>query len=214
MTFPKDTKAAIFDMDGVLLDTETISWRTWIRAAGEFGLENIEETKTRCMGANYSDTQAILKEIYGADFDAKAFVDRTRDLFAEIERGEGIAIMAGVREALTNLGARYILALATSTRKSSAARQLKEAGLLDYFNYTIYGDEITHSKPAPDIYLKVASLMKIPPTSCVVFEDSFNGVKSAHAAGMNVIMVPDQVVPTAEIRSLCYSVIKSLKEVV
>lgn len=212
--FPKNISAAVFDMDGVLLDTETISWRTWVMAAKDFCIQNIEMAKPRCMGANYNDTQEILKTIYGRDFDSKAFVDHTRELFAQIENSEGIALMKGAKETLIFLKGRYTLALATSTRKSSASRQLKNAGLIDYFDYTIYGDEITHSKPAPDIYKSIANKMNIPCKNCIVFEDSFNGVKSAHAAGMPVIMVIDQVQPTNEIRKLCYKVVDSLFEVI
>lgn len=211
---PKNTHAVIFDMDGVLLDTETISWRTWVMAAKDFGIPNIEDAKPRCMGANYNDTQEILRTIYGASFDSKAFVDHTRELFSHIEETEGIALMAGSEDALKALKAHYKIALATSTRRSSAFRQLTNARLINYFDYTIYGDEVTHSKPAPDIYNEIARKMGIIPNECVVFEDSFNGVKSASAALMNVIMVIDQVQPTDEIRALCYKVIPSLKSVV
>lgn len=208
-------KAVVFDMDGVLLDTETISWETWDIAGAQFHLDpsTIPNAKRKCMGANNNDTQRILKSIYGDDFKSKEFLDRARELFYDIESSRGIPLMKGVLQALDYLKSRYVLALATSTREVQAHRQLISAGLIDYFSKTIYGNEVLHSKPDPFIYTAICKKVGIPPQNCVAIEDSPNGIKSAHASGMACIMVPDKVPPDDELRSLADAIIPSLLKI-
>ena len=120
----KQIKAVIFDMDGVLLDTETICFKTWEIAAKEYGLSNIEIAQEKCLGTNKSDTLEILKSLYGSDFEAQTFLDRTSELFYEIEAKDGIALMPFTEDALDYLTGNYTLAVASSTRKTSVYRQL------------------------------------------------------------------------------------------
>ena len=93
-------KAIIFDMDGVILDSETISWKTWDIAAKEYNLSDIEKTKEICMGANRADTCNILRSVYGKNFKSEDFLERTSELFFEIEKKEGIPLMPYVKETL------------------------------------------------------------------------------------------------------------------
>lgn len=206
-------KGIVFDMDGVLLDTETISFYTWKVIGKDYGIKDTDEAQKVCMGANRKDTITLLKRIYGEGFNSEEFLERCHDLFYKIEEKEGIPLMPGACDALATLKDKYILALATSTRRIIASRQLKNARLYDYFTYYIYGDEIEHSKPDPQIYSLISRRMGIEPTALIAIEDSPNGVKSANAAGLKVVMVPDKVFPNKEIESLCTCVKKSLFEV-
>lgn len=206
-------KAVIFDMDGVILDSETISWRTCEIAAAEKGIPNIAAANSQCMGANRHDTYAILRKFYGQDFEAEAFLERTSELFYEIEAKEGIPLMPYAKEALEYLSKKYPLALASSTKKEAVYRQLTNAGVIKYFKTITTGDMVTHSKPDPEIYLKAAATIGMNPEDCAAIEDSPNGVLSASSANLKTIMIPDKIQPTAELQKKCWKVLPSLKEI-
>ncbi|MBQ5471764.1 MAG: HAD family phosphatase [Treponema sp.] len=204
-------QAVIFDMDGVLLDSETISWKTWEIAAQERNLPDIGTVNALCMGANRADTVNILKEHYGKDFDGYEFLDYCCTLFEKIEFSEGIPLMPYVKETLEYLKPKYKIALASSTREFKVRRQLKAAGIIDYFETITTGDMVEHSKPSPDIYLKAAASIGVPAQNCIAVEDSPNGVKSASSANIRTIMIPDKIQPDEKIKALCWKVTESLK---
>ena len=208
-----DVKAVIFDMDGVLQDSETISDITWDMAAKEWGIENNFDVLQSCRGCNRHDIELKLKAFYGEDFDSHAFLERTSQLFHEIENTKGIPLMHYAKEILEYLKPKYKLALASSTRGESVRRQMTAGGLIDFFESLTTGDMVKHSKPEPEIYLKACQSIGLEPESCVAIEDSPNGVKSAYAAGMRVIMVPDKIQPDQELKKLCWKICKSLEEV-
>lgn len=205
-------QAIVFDMDGVLLDTETICQRCWASAAQEFNLADGVEVQMKCLGTNKNDTRAILKQHYGEDFDCTSFLSRTSELFHEIERTEGIPLMPFVKETLEYLKPKYRLAVASSTRTPVVIKELTDAGIIQYFEKIICGDMVTHSKPDPEIYLMACNELGLSPDQCVAIEDSPNGIKSANAAGMLPVMVPDKIQPSDELKKLCWKICHSLKE--
>lgn len=206
----KNIKAIIFDMDGVILDSESISDITWEKAAAEKGLKVSEEILNACRGANKNDTIITLKKYYGADFDSEAFLERTSELFHEIEEKDGIPLLPYAKEILEYLKTRYRLALASSTRGPTVERQLRTAGVLDFFETRTTGEMVEHSKPNPEIYLMACKSIGMEPGECAAIEDSLNGIRSAHAAGLHPIMVIDKVQPTREIKKMCESIFDSL----
>lgn len=205
-------KAIIFDMDGVILDSETISDITWKKAAEEKGLSVNDEILNACRGTNKNDTMIILKKYYGSDFDSEAFLERTSELFHMIEEKDGIPLMPYAKEILEYLKPRYRLALASSTRGPTVERQLKTAGVIDYFETRTTGEMVIHSKPDPEIYLMACKSIGVEPAECAAIEDSLNGIKSAFAAGLNPVMVVDKIKPTEEIRKICLEVFDSLED--
>lgn len=206
-------KGIIFDMDGVLLDTETISWRNWEDAAKELGIKDIAKANSKCMGANRDDTISILKSIYGQNFDAQKFLTRTAELFIQAEENDGIPLMPYVKETLEYLSKKYTLALASSTKKEAVYRQLKNAGIFDYFKTITTGDMVEHSKPDPEIYLKAIASINLKAEECAAIEDSPNGIRSAFAAGLYTIMVPDKIQPNEEMQEKSRKIISGLNQI-
>lgn len=211
-------KAFVFDMDGVLLDTESICWGTWTQTGKELGLDPVkmEEANIRCMGTNKADSIQILKDIFGQDFDGAGALARSSELFHIIEENDGIPLMKGVVECLEYLKKKgYRLALASSTRKVSVERQLTRAGIIGYFETITTGDMVEHSKPDPEIYLMAVKSLGLEPGDCVCVEDSFNGIKSGKAAGLTTVMIPDRVQPDTEILKkvdFCFSSLLDIKK--
>lgn len=207
-----EIKAIIFDMDGVLLDTETICDRAWELVAKEQNIKNPLEAISLCRGCNKTDSAQILRKCFGSDFDAEFFLQRSSFYSHKIADEEGIPLMPYVKEALDYLSKKYIIALASSTREAVVRKELSDAGLLNYFKTLTCGDMVVHSKPDPEIYLMACKSIGINPENCVAIEDSPNGVKSACAAGLKTIMVPDKVQPSEELLKILWKCCSSLKE--
>lgn len=207
-----EIKAIIFDMDGVLLATETICDRAWELVAKEQNIKNPLEAISLCRGCNKTDSAQILRKCFGSDFDAEFFLQRSSFYSHKIADEEGIPLMPYVKEALDYLSKKYIIALASSTREAVVRKELSDAGLLNYFKTLTCGDMVVHSKPDPEIYLMACKSIGINPENCVAIEDSPNGVKSACAAGLKTIMVPDKVQPSEELLKILWKCCSSLKE--
>ena len=204
-------KAIIFDMDGVILDSETICDKTWAITQKEMGVTTDKDYINMCRGTNHNDTLQILCQVFGADFDAEKFLQRSIELFKQIEETDGIPLMPYAKEILEYLKPKYTLALASSTSGRAVKRQLTNAGVIDYFKTRTTGEQVVHSKPDPEIYLMACRSIGLDPAECVAVEDSPNGIKSAHAAGIPVIMVPDKIKPTPELEAMCWKICPSLK---
>ena len=206
-----EIKAVIFDMDGVIFDSERLYIDCCIEVAEKLGMDQIVETCHRCIGVTTEVTRAILLETY-RDID---LVDRFREQSVALVRSKIdsglLELKPGVRELLDFLRAKGChIAIASSTRTDIVEKELADAGLIGYFSAVVGGDRAQRSKPNPDIFLKAAELLGEKPENCVVIEDSFNGIRAAKAAGMTAIMVPDQLVPDEEIRGLADYVLPSL----
>lgn len=207
-------KGIIFDMDGVILDSESISDITWDKAAKDFNITMTSDILNSCRGSNKNDILAKLKNIYGPDFDSEKFLEQTGKYFEEIEFSKGIPLMPFAKQALETLKPKYKIALASSTKGSLVERQLTKAGVIEFFEKRLTGEMVTHSKPDPEIYLLACQAIGLKPEECYAVEDSLNGVRSAAAAGLKTIMVPDKVQPTQEIKDLCWKICNSLEEMV
>ena len=207
-------QAVVFDMDGVIFDTERLVIGFWKEVAKKHNIPNVEHTCIQCLGTNRVRTREIFLENYGADFPFDPYRAEVTELFNTHYKGVPLPTKPGIRELLNYLQEQDIkVGLASSTAQHLVRDEIGTAGLLPYFQTLVCGDMVEHSKPAPDIFLKACEILNADPTKSIAIEDSFNGIRSAHCAGMTPIMVPDQVQPTDEIRTLAFHVMPSLLDV-
>lgn len=206
--------AVIFDMDGVIFDSENMVVLCWKMVADKYNIPDIETACRSCLGLNYNASMEWFLNRYGKDFPYTTYKAEMSALFHERCSGGRLPIKKGVvslLEALRELG--IPCAVASSTRQEVVVRELTDGGLFPYFDHVICGDMVSKSKPDPEIFLKAASFLGVSPANAIVIEDSFNGIRAAHAGGFRPIMVPDQVQPTQEIAALTEQVLPSLCEV-
>ncbi len=208
-------QAVIFDMDGVMFDTERLSREIWEEVGGEFGVPDIAAFHPRLMGAKMEEIRSFLCEHCGPGFRAGDFLAETgRRLDARLA-AQGVPVKAGLRGLLEYLKKEgYLRAVASGTRREKVMRYLKETGITGYFQKIICGDMVKVGKPDPQIYLTVAAELGVKPADCMVLEDSPNGCTAGYRAGMKTVMVPDQVRPDARLRSIVFACVPSLREVV
>ncbi|MCM1124210.1 MAG: HAD family phosphatase [Eubacterium sp.] len=210
----KDAKAVVFDMDGVIFDSERLVLECWEKATENQQIEGIRETLTECIGTTEKKTREIVLDHYGQDFPYEKFRAEASRIFHEIaDRGE-LPVKKGVQELLEYLSECKIpIALASSTRLEVVSQELKQAGLYDYFQVVMGGDQLKRSKPEPDIYLMTCSKLGVEPAHAYAIEDSYNGIRSSYRAGMRPIMVPDILPPTEEMREKSVVIFDDLLQV-
>ena len=206
--------AVVFDMDGLIFDSERIVQRSWNYAGEKLGYGRIGEHIYNTLGFNVVRREQYFKGVFGEDFPMLKFNELTRETFYEIVNREGLAVKTGVRELLEYLKEHRIkIAVATSSRKVHSISSLKQAGLWHYFDGGVFGDMVANAKPDPEIYLKACEQIQADPKACIALEDSPAGIRSSHAAGMMPIMVPDLAEPDEEIQKLYFRKYDSLLDV-
>jgi beta-phosphoglucomutase-like phosphatase (HAD superfamily) len=213
MTFPRIPQAVVFDMDGLLFDTEAIAREAMIATALRLGFEMPEQVFLAMVGLPADASRALLLTHYGASFDVDTYWTEVDVGFAKLLTGRQF-MKSGVVELLGLLdrtGTRR--AIATSSHHAHVQRNLAAHDLQGRFHYIVAHGDYARGKPNPDPFLKAAERLGVVPENCVALEDSFNGVRSASAAGMMTIMVPDLIPPTDEIRKFCLGVARDLHEV-
>lgn len=204
-------QAVLFDMDGVIFDSEIKVIECWKDIAEKYGFGDIETPCYEALGTTREIARKIMLAHYGADFPYDAYKDEMAALF-HARYGEGrLPKKKGVEELLQFLHMHNLkVALASSTRKEVVTQELRDGGLLDYFDAVICGDMVARSKPEPDIFLKACEVLGVAPEHAVGIEDSYNGMRALAAGGITAIMVPDLKQPTDEIRALAAEVLPDL----
>jgi HAD superfamily hydrolase (TIGR01509 family) len=211
--FRKPVKAALFDMDGLLLNTEAVYIQGMQEAARSLDLEMPLAFCHSMVGIPTRECNVLIQDFYGAGFNLEEFRGVYSTHVRRLLDGR-IPVKPGVVELLDFLAARGLpRALATSASRATAESHLGRAGLLDRFTALATRDDVEHPKPAPDVYLEAARRLGVPPQNCIAFEDSNIGLTAAHAAGTMAIMVPDILQPSDEVRAKCLHIAPDLHAV-
>jgi beta-phosphoglucomutase-like phosphatase (HAD superfamily) len=206
-------QAVVFDMDGLMLDTEPLYKAAWQRACLELGYQFDDAHYARIIGRPTADGELELVQTFGSAFPLDAFRARWPHLWQTEADAGGIAVKTGLLELLTFVEQQRLrIAVATSTEAAFAEFSLRKAGLEGRFAVIVTGDQIQRGKPAPDIYLEAARRLNTEPSQCIALEDSEAGIRSASAAGMIALMIPDLTRPSAVAREAAFRVVPSLIE--
>lgn len=195
----KNITALIFDMDGLIFDSERVVQRSWNRAGEVLGIPKMGEHIYHTIGFNVVRRETYFRTAIREDFPMERFNTLTRAFFKEIVAAEGLAMKPGVKELLAYAKENgYKLAVASSSRREHAVDLLTRAGVYPYFDGSVFGDMVKNAKPDPEIYRTACEVIGAEPKRAVALEDAPAGVRSASGAGMRAIMIPDLVQPDEE----------------
>ncbi len=209
-------RGVIFDMDGLMFDTERVYGLFWRALIERRGYAVTEEQIGQLRGATRERHRQTFAQWYGMDKAASdALIEECMQCVATHIDSHPLVFKDGLMALLDALRDRGIpAAIGTGTRRVRTEAMLEKAGLRDRFAAIVCGDEVAKGKPDPMIFLRAAEGIGVPPEECIVLEDSFNGIRAAYAAGAMPVMVPDLAQPTQEIRALCAHVLPNLQEVI
>ncbi len=212
---PKDFKAVVFDMDGVIFDSEMLVIECWQVIAKKYGISGIEEACQEVLGVNATETKEKFLLRYGKDFPYDAYKAEVSKLFHDNYDNGKLPLKPGVVELLQYLKEENVkVALASSTRSAVVKQELTDAGIIDYFQVVIGGDMVSRSKPQPDIFLKACEELGVAPEDAFAVEDSYNGIRAAAAGHLRPIMVPDLMPPTEEMQEKSEIILDTLLDVI
>lgn len=204
-------KAVIFDMDGLMIDSERIIHEAVIWAGGQLGLENIEKVSRLTIGSNAVRTKEIYFSTYGKNCPFDRLMELKHEYLDRVLGDNGFPAKEGLYRILDFLDENgFLKAVASSTRKGAVYRELEQINVLERFDVLICGDMIEKSKPDPEIFLRASDELGVNPEECYVLEDSFNGVKAGYGAGMKTIMIPDLIMPDDEIIPFAWKITDNL----
>ena len=213
MILPRKVEAVVFDMDGLLVDSEIMVREVMREVTHRHGLILPDEVFLRMVGLPGAASRGVAVTHFGEAFNYDSWNAEVWAL-AHARIDEGVAVKAGVIELLDGLDALGLpRAVATSSGHHNVERQLRPGGLFDRFQAVVAHGDYARGKPSPDPFLVAAERLGVPPAACLALEDSHNGVRAAHAAGMMTIMVPDLLEATDEMRKLCVAIAPSLHDV-
>lgn len=204
-------KTVIFDLDGVIFDSEQVVRRGWQYAAQKLQLGDVDSLFLQCVGTNHIFTEQLLKKTFDAQFSYEEFRKYTREYFYQYTGAYGLPVKPGVKELMKYLKTEgYKIGLASSSTLQYILNGLRQAELIHYFDIIVSGENLQRSKPEPDIYLQACEKIGVIPAEAYAIEDSYNGIRSASRAGMQPIMVPDLLSATTEMQALCRCICRDL----
>ena len=207
----KNIKAVIFDMDGILIDTERISFNAFKEVLSGYNYDMCEEFYLTMIGRNTKSIKELMLKEYGSDFPFEEIYDKKVKIAVDTIERDGVAMKPGVHELINYLNEKdYKIAVATSTRRERAHYLLEQIKIKDKVDYIICGDQVENSKPDPEIFLKAAKGLNMEPENCIVIEDSDAGILAASRAGMKGINVPDMKMPDDNMKKTAFKICNNL----
>ena len=210
---PRRVKAVVFDMDGLLVDSEVVFRDAFMAVSKTAGVDLPLEVFLRMVGAPRRQNREVAEAHFGEGFDFDAWFDDAAAL-AHARIKVELALKSGVLELLDRLDELKLpRAIATSSSHDNVLMQLTPHGLLPRFGVVVANGDYVRGKPFPDPFLTAASRLGVDPADCLALEDSHNGVRAAHAAGMMTIMVPDLLEATGEMKAMCVTIADTLHDV-
>ena len=208
-------KGVVFDMDGLMFDTERLAIEAWTFAGKQIGLNVTEDMVVKTLGLNTEDTNRVLIDELGTDFDLSATRKIRIDYVTSYIENNGMPVKTGLVELLDYLNRNdYKIAVATSSEKETALFNFNKAGISKFFDKIVCGDMIKRGKPEPEIYLRACEIIGIDPSECLALEDSPMGILSAYRAGMKPVMIPDLLQPDEGTNKLLYAKLQTLHDVI
>lgn len=204
----------IFDMDGVIFDSERAVYGIWKELSEKYGFAEIDKVYIRTIGVTRDVTRKIICDHYGPDFPYEKYQEESSRMFQSRYDGGRLPLKPGIKDLLVYLkGKEYKIAIASSTRAVRVRKQVEEAGLIEYFDVIVGGDMVSRSKPEPDIFLTTSELLGAKPSSTYVIEDSYNGIRAAYAGGFIPVMVPDMIPADDEMKQKAAYIFDRLKDI-
>lgn len=205
-------KAAIFDMDGLILDSERTVLNIWEKIGEKYGFENIRAYGISVIGKNKKATIDEFERVYGES--GVPYEKELRAVYNEMAQKGEVPLKPNTLELLNAMkSAGMKIAIASSSTREEITSQLGTLGALELFDAVVSGDQVTRSKPDPEIFLKACDALNVKPEESLGLEDSYNGVRSCKASGLYTIMVPDLIAPNDEMKDLADIILPSLKDV-
>lgn len=208
-------KAVIFDMDGLMIDSERVTFEGYVAEMGKRGHVYTEEFYKTLLGTTVASIYEKTKQKFGQDLDMDTVVANVHKYMADLFETEGVPVKKGLVELLQYLKEHgYRIVVATSSSRSRVDTILKQANLDAYFDGSVCGDEVEHGKPNPETFLKACGKAGVDPSEVLVLEDSEAGIQAAHAGNMRVICVPDMKYPEPQYAALAWKIVDSLQDVI
>ena len=206
-------KAIVFDMDGVIFDTEILTQEALQQVSNRYGEGDVSNFFPTTTGVSIAEAKELYHGFFGKDYPYEQRRAEMREYIAEYVAKNGMPVKEGAEEVLSYLKCNnYKIALATSSSRPSVESHLKSSGFARFFDVVVCGDEIKNGKPAPDIYLTACKKLSVDLGDRLIIKNSYNGVRSAAAAGLKVFMIPDLNPANAEMKSLAFAVLCSIAE--
>ena len=208
-------KAVIFDMDGLMFDTERVGKDAILQSGKDFGYTISLDLHRKMLGRNAKDIEKMLKEEFGDDFPYHDMWNHVFDLMNQYYAEHGIPVKEGLEDLLKFLKEQNIkVAVASSSKSEVIKSHLQSTHLIQYYDFIVGGDQIHHGKPDPEIFLKAVEHFQIKPEEALVLEDSKSGILAAHKGNIPVICIPDLIEHEQEIVDLTWHTLPSLKDVI